>query len=250
MSKRKVTVQLMIAALAVLGAAICAAAQNSGGAVKHNQREAAVKKEAPTNVDESAPAEATSYSYEFKKSDFFVRHIRIKHDERGRGEISFERQGDIEPIVEPLELSETSRTRILARWDALRFLDSSANYQAEKQFPHLGTMWLGMTRGTRERVTEFNWTNDPNAKSLADEYRWAANQAIFVFDISVARQNQPLNSPKLLDRLDAHLKRAELSDPQQLIPLLRDLQTDERLPLMTRNHAERILKKIEKLKNP
>ena len=32
----------------------------------------------------------------------------------------------------------------------------------------------------------------------------------------------------------------------QLIPLIRDLSTDERLPLMARNHAGRILKKLEK----
>lgn len=241
----------MIAALAILGAAICAAAQNDKGAVKHNTRESAVTKEAATTkVAESAPVEDVSYSYEFKKSDFFIRHIRIKHDRRGRGEISFERQGDVEPIVEPLELSEHSRTRITALWDALRFLDSSATYQADKQFPQLGTMWLRMKRGTQERVAEFNWTHDPNAKALADEYRRASNQAIFVFDISVARQNQPLDTPKLLDRLDIYLKRAEISDPQQLVPLLRDLHTDERLPLITRNHAERILKKIEKLKTP
>lgn len=239
----------MIAALAILGAAICAAGQNSGGAVKHNPREAVVTKEAAKAAD-SAPTDDVSYSYEFKKSDFFVRHIKIKHDARGRGEISFEKQGDMEPITEPLELSKNSLTRITSLWDALRFLDSSANYQAEKQFPHLGTMWLRMTRGTRERVAEFNWTNDPDAKALAEEYRRAANQAIFVFDISVARQNQPLDSPKLLTRLDIHLKRGELSDPQQLVPLLADLETDERLPLITRNHAGRLLKKIEKLKTP
>jgi hypothetical protein len=239
----------MIAALAILGAAICAAGQNNSGAVKHNTREAAVKKEA-VKATESAPLDDVSYSYEFKKSDFLVRHIKIKHDARGRGEISFEKQGDIEPIIEPLELSKTSLARITARWDALRFLDSSANYQADKQFPQMGTMWLRMTRGTRERVAEFNWTNDPDAKALADEYRRAANQAIFVFDISVSRQNQPLDSPKLLTRLDIYLKRGELSDPQQLVPLLGDLQTDERLPLITRNHAGRLLQKIEKLKTP
>lgn len=237
----------MIAALAVLSAAICTVAQNGSGAVKHNSREAVVAKEVKKVAE---PLDDVSYSYEFKKSDFFIRHIRIKHDSRGRGEISFERQNDLEPIVEPLELSETLSTRITALWQALRFLDSSTNYQAEKQFPQLGTMWLRMTQGERVRTAEFNWTNDQNARALTDEYRRMANQAIFIFDISVARQNQPLDSPKIMDRLDIYLKRGELSDPQQLIPLLSDLRTDERLPLMARNHAERILKKIEKLKTP
>jgi hypothetical protein len=236
----------MIAALLILGAAICAGAQGKSGAVKQNTREQVTKERDATPAVKSAPLEDVSYSYEFEKSDFFIRHIVVKHDASGRGEISFERQGDIEPIVEPLELSESSRTRIIALWEALRFLDSNASYQAERQFPNLGTMRLRMKRGARERVAEFNWTHEANARALTDEYRRAANQSIFVFDISVARQNQPLDSPKLLDRLDAYLKRNEISDPRQLIPLLRDLNTDERLPLMARNHAGRILQKLEK----
>ncbi|HEX8920539.1 MAG TPA: hypothetical protein VF766_03615 [Pyrinomonadaceae bacterium] len=249
MIKRKTGLRVTIAALAILSAAICTVAQSTSGAVKQNTREVELVKK-PEKTAASTPDEDTSYSYEFEQSNFFVRRIRIKHDAQGRGEISFERQGDLEPIVEPLELSETSRSRITALWDALNFLDSSTNYQAEKQFPHLGTMRLRMMRGTRERVAEFNWTNDPNAKALADEYRRAGNQAIFVFDMSVARQNQPLDSPKILDRLDIYLKRNEILDPQQLAPLLRELTTDERVPLITRNHAARILKTLEKLKKP
>lgn len=246
MSKRKAILHATIAALLTLGAAICAVGQHSSGAVKQNTREVDVKKEAAVTPLKNATAEDVTYSYEFEKSDFLIRRIVIKHNAEGRGEISFERQGDIEPIVEPLEFSETSRTRILGLWNNLRFLDSTVNYQADRQYPQLGTMRLRMTRGTRERVVEFNWTNDADAKSLADEYRRASNQAILIFDISVARQNQPLDSPKILDRLDGYLKRGELSDPKQLIPLLREMNTDERFPLMARNHAARILKKLEK----
>ncbi len=235
----------MIAALLLMGAAICALGQTGSGAVKQNTREVEVPKQAVTAI-KSTPTEDVSYSYEFEKSDFLIRRIVIKHNAEGHGEISFERQGDLEPIVEPLDLSESSRTRILALWNNLRFLDSTVSYQADRQFPQLGTMRLRMTRGSRERVVEFNWTNDADAKALADEYRRAANQAIFIFDIAVARQNQPLDSPKILDRLDGHLKRGELSDPKQLIPLLREINTDERFPLMARNHAARILKKLEK----
>jgi hypothetical protein len=236
----------MIAALVMMGAAICALGQTGGGAVKQNTREVEATKGKAIAPQTNAPAEDVSYAYEFEKSDFLIRRIIIKHDGEGRGEISFERQGDIEPIVEPLNLSVTARGRILALWNNLRFLDSTVSYQADRQFPQLGTMRLRMTRGTRGRVVEFNWTNDADARSLADEYRRAANQAILIFDISVARQNQPLDSPKLLDRLDTYLKRGDLSDPQQLIPLLREMNTDERFPLMARNHAARILKKLEK----
>jgi hypothetical protein len=246
LSKRKTILSTTIAALLISGAAICAVAQSRNGAVKQNTREQATKAQTPTSTTAAPSAEDASYSYEFQKSDFFIRHIVIKHNATGRGEISFERQGDLEPIVEPFELSASAWTRIAALWEALRFLDSNADYQSEKQFPHLGTMRLGMAKGTLQRVAEFNWTNDANARALTEEYRRLANQAIFIFDITVARENQPLNSPKLLDVLDGYLKRNDLSDPQQLVPLLRELSTDERIPLMSRNHAGRILKKLEK----
>jgi hypothetical protein len=242
--KLKAILCTTIAALLILGAAICAAAQNQNRAVKQNTREQPSKTESP--VVKQSPADDASYSYEFQKSNFYIRHIVIKHDASGRGEISFERQNDSEPIVEPVALSDAARARITSLWEALRFLDSTDNYQSERQYPHLGTMRLKMTRGTRERMAEFNWTNDLNAKALIDEYRRVGNQAIFIFDITVARENQPLDTPKLMDTLEMYFDRKELSDPQQLIPLVRELNTDERLPLIARNHAGRILKKLEK----
>ena len=229
-----------MAALVILSAAICAVAQDSR-AGKQNAREQ-VAKVAPSPGEVVEPV---TYSYEFKKAEFLIRRVLIQHDTNGKGNVTFERQGDIEPIVEPLELSESARERIKALWNALRFLDSSTDYQSDRQYPHLGTMWLRMTNGTRSRVAELNWTNDPNARALIEEYRRVTNQVIFVFDIGVSRENQPLNSPKLMDLLDRYVSSKQLSDPQQLIPLLRELSTDERIPLMSRNKAGRILKRIE-----
>ena len=71
-------------------------------------------------------------------------------------------------------------------------------------------------------------------------------QAILVFDLSVARESQPLNAPKLMEHLETLLKRNGLSDAKQLIPLLKEISVDEHLPLIARNHATRMLKKIDK----
>lgn len=235
--------RLMLAALVILSAAICAGAQTRPA--KQNTRDATKPAAQPASTPPANPDD-TRYIYEFKQSDFFVSRIRIEHDSLGRGRISFLRKGSDDPFEEELELSTAAMSRIKALWDALRFLDSIADYQAEKQFPHLGTVRLEMKRGERDRTAEFNWTNDASAKELAAEYWRAADQAILVFDISVARANLPLESPKLMDRLDQLLARNGLSDPKQLIPLLRDISTDERVPLIARNHAGRLLKKIEK----
>ncbi len=250
----------LIAALLISSAAIFAAAQ-SGKAGKQAAREV------PTGTPESPkhntrdgekaqdsskskpPVEAANvpaqYSYEFRQPKFLVNHILIEHDAGGRGQITFERK-DGEPIVDPIEISSAANTRIRGLWDALHFLDSDKSYQAEKEYPHLGTMRLQMKQGTRQRTSEFNWTSDKDAFELVTEYKRIANQAIFVFDITLARENQPLEAPKLMQQLDDYLRRGEVSDPQELLPLLKELSTDERIPLMARNHATRLLKKVEK----
>ena len=81
---------------------------------------------------------------------------------------------------------------------------------------------------------------------MTAEYRHAADQAIFVFNIKLAREMQPLNAPQLMTELESMLTRNELSDAKQLVPLLTELKSDEHIPLIARNHAARILKKIEK----
>ncbi len=187
-----------------------------------------------------------TYSYEFSQPAFYVRHIVIEHDASGQGKITFERLNEETSLVEPIGLSPSVLSRLTKLWQSLSFLDSEENYQASRQFPHLGTMRIGMAQGTRKRTAEFNWSNNASASALVTEYRRVADQAIFVFDISVARENQPLNAPKLMEYLESAMKRNWMSDPQQLIPLLREISTDEHLPLIARNHALRLLKQLEK----
>jgi hypothetical protein len=196
--------------------------------------------------DAHSASEAVEYSYEFSQPAFYYKHIVVEHDAAGRGTVTFEKQDGGGPITETLQLSQLALSRITGLWEALHFLDSNATYQSEKQFPHLGNMKLRMVRGTKERVAEFNWTNDKTVSALVQEYRNTTNQVLFVFDITLSRQNQPLEAPKLMDQLDRLLTRNELADPADLVPLLQDLTTDERIPLMARNHAARILKKIKK----
>ena len=194
----------------------------------------------------AASPEAVLYVYEFKHPPFNVRHIVVEHDAMGRGRVRFERGDESEETSEPLELSPTTLQRVAALWEALQFLERDENYQSSRQFPHLGTMRLRVRRGEREREAEFNWTDNRDASALVNEYRRIADQALIVFDLGVARENQPLAAPSLMARLDSLLSRNGLSDPKQLIPLLREINTDERLPLIARNHASRLLRKIER----
>lgn len=237
--------QFLPATFVVLSAAVFAAAQQPAGNKQNVRPTESTQIAAPT--DNSKPVlESASYSYEFSQPEFYVRHIVIEHDAQGRGRISFERLHEETPFEEPLELSPATLARLSGLWQALRFLDSDESYQSERQYPHLGTMRLKMEQDSRKRTAEFNWTNNKDAFSLVNEYRRIADQAILVFDISIARESQPLNTPKLMEEFELQLKRNGLSDPKQLVPLLEEMSTDEHIPLIARNHAARLLKKIEK----
>lgn len=253
--------RLLPAALIVLGAAIFSFVSTpvcgfQGGKKLSNtqQSDSAAAAKRNSRPDQTAVSTATRdslasevlFAYEFTQPQFTIRHIVIEHDANGRGKITFERLGEEVSIVEPIELSPAVRTKIAGLWEALRFLDSETDYQADKQFPHLGTMRLRMEQGVRKRTAEFNWTHNNSAAALVNHYRQVADQAILVFDIAVARENQPLNAPKLMELIESMLRRSALSDPRQLVPLLKEITTDEHLPLIARNHAKRLIKQIEK----
>ena len=245
MKKFFLTKQILSAAFIILSAAIFTWAQTSTS-TKHNTRQEPV----PEAVIPTPPSsDTTKYSYEFNQPKFLVKHIVIEHDTNGKGKITFERLNEDVPVEESLELSSAALLRVKSLWQSLDFLNSDTNYQASKNFAHLGTMRIGMQQGERKRVAEFNWTNNDSASELVNEYRRAADQAILVFDIAIARENQPLNAPKLMEVMESYIRRNALSDPHQLIPLLKDMSTDEHIPLMARNHALRIIKQIQKLGN-
>ncbi len=187
-----------------------------------------------------------SYFYEFSQPNFVVSKIMIEHDDSGKGTLSFIKNNAESPISDPIEVAPDVLERINKALAALNFLDSNENYQYEKDYSHLGSINFRFSKDGRERNTSFNWTMNKNARALADEYRKIGNQFIWIFDISVARENQPLEAPKLLDHLESLIKRNEVSDARQLTPFLKGLTDDERIPLIARNHAGKIVKKIEK----
>ncbi|HVG28625.1 MAG TPA: hypothetical protein VM864_02795 [Pyrinomonadaceae bacterium] len=201
---------------------------------------------AAKGVEKGVAADDVSYTYQFAQPEFDVRRVVIEHDAAGHGRITFERKNEEQPLTEPLDISPTAFARIVSAWEGLKFLDSAESYQTDKQFPHLGTYRLRMRRGVRERATEFNWTNNDQASALIREYRRLTEQQLFVFDIGVARQYQPTESVKVLRRLEILLDRDDISDKSTLAPLLGDLVNDERIPLIARNHAARLLKRIAK----
>lgn len=190
------------------------------------------------------------YSYEFENPKFHVSHVKIEHDEKGVGNVTFKKLDYEEDISEPLQLSESTLVHLKSLWDELNFLASTEDLQSPvRDYGHLGTMTISMSKDGKKREVSFNWTEIKEAKELTDEYKKIGNQFIWIFDIDVARRNQPLETPRIMKGLDSSLRRGAISDPGQMLPFLRELRDDERLPLIARNHAERIIARIEKEKD-
>jgi hypothetical protein len=82
-----------------------------------------------------------------------------------------------------LQLSPATIERVKAIWRALNFLDSTENYQTVRDYSNLGAMKFTMKRDGRTREATFNWTDNKDAKSLADEYRKIGQAVSFGFSI-------------------------------------------------------------------
>ena len=202
------------------------------------------------NSEVSLKAGPPVYFYQFEKEEFHISRVWIEHDENGLGKIRFKKKDLEEEFVKTLRLSQATLELLTNHWNNLDFINSSSNYQSKNEYPHLGTMRLSMSRDGRERTAEFNWTTDTDARALTEEYKKLGYQYVWMFDIDVARRNQPLESPRIMQELDKYLRRGSISDPVHMLPYLRELGDDERMPLIARNHAKRLAESIRKKHEP
>lgn len=184
------------------------------------------------------------YFYVFTRPGFTYSRIEIEHDDAGKGTISFQKTSFDEPIVDPIDLSPKTMANINEAVTALDFLTSTEEYQHARDYSHMGNVVFRMKREGRERTVKYNWTENKHAKILMDEYRRIGNEYTWRFEILLARDNQPLFTPGLVEAMESYLKRNEISDPTHLVPFLTDLSNDERLPLMGRNLASKLIKDI------
>ncbi|MBK7394190.1 MAG: hypothetical protein IPI64_12980 [Chloracidobacterium sp.] len=210
---------------------------------KKNERPVDVKK---TTVSKSY---TPTYFYDFDRPGFTYSHIAIEHDANGKGQIALTKDGYDEIWTDPLQLTAATLEKINAALAALDFINSTESYQyPTRDYSHMGNMTLKVVRDGKERIAKYNWTENKEAMALMDEYRRISNEYTWRFEIILARENQPLQTPGLIEAIAAYINRKEISDPPHLIPFLTELTTDERLPLMARNRAAKLIEQINKKK--
>ena len=215
--------------------------------IKRNERPTDATAE-NTKQASRAAAHTPVYFYEFDRPGFTYPRILIEHDEAGKGKMSFLKDGYSELLTDPIELSDVTMANIRQTLTAMNFLDSTENYQYSRDFSNMGNTTFTVKKDGRERTVKYNWTDNKNAKFIMDEYRRIGNEYTWKFEMNIARENQPLQTPGLVDALDGYLQRSEITDPPHLLPFLGPLSNDERLPLMARNHVTKLIKQIEKTK--
>lgn len=206
------------------------------------------KNERPTEVVDTPkiPVFTPVYFYEYSRPGFLVEKIWIEHDEAGKGNITFQKQEFDEMITDPIDLSTGTMGKLKQALKDLNFLDSTESYQYEKDYPQMGNIAITVKKDGRSRTAKYNWTTNKDAKILMDTYRGIGQEYVWRFNITLAMEMQPLQTPSLMEEIDSYLRRGEIPDPPHLIPFLTKLSNDERMPLMARNRASKLIKDIEK----
>lgn len=185
------------------------------------------------------------YHYLFENERFTTPLQEIELDGQGQGSFRFKRKDADETIIK-LKVSASLLSQIQTLFDSLNFLSSKEDYQHKKDFSHLGTVTIGQSRNGQERTVKFNYTTNELMNQLRDVFQNLTTQETRIYELEVIRANDPLSSPAQLRLLESELKSKHIADPQRFVPILEDLKLDESVPLITRNHAERLLQTIKK----
>jgi hypothetical protein len=196
-------------------------------------------------ADGSSDTAAVRYHYLFENERFTTPLQEVEFNGSGRGKFRFIRKGGDE-IVNKLEISAALLSQIQAIFDSLNFIDSNEEYQHKKDFSHLGKMTITMSRNGRERTASFNYTDNQAMSQLVEIFRNITIQETRVFEIETVRSTDPISTPTQMRLLENELKSKHIADPQRIVPLLNEIKMDEAVPLIARNHAERLLQMIKK----
>lgn len=201
-----------------------------------------------TNNSKTETSSETQFRYAFDNEKFTTPHLELQFGADGKGEFRFKKK-DSEEIVNKLQVTAPVLEQINSLLTEVNFLDSAENYQYKKDFSHLGTITISVSQNGKHREVSFNYTENQAMNKLANIFRNITTQETRIFEIEVVRQNDPISTPAQLRYLESELKSKNIADPERFTALLQELKVDESVPLIARNHADRLLKEIRKSKN-
>ncbi len=195
--------------------------------------------------DSRSGATGAHFRYLFENPRFTTPIQELDFDGAGQGKFRFKRK-DSDEIVNKLAVSAEVLSQIQILLDDLNFLASSEDYQHKKDFSHLGNMTITYGRGGKERTITFNYTDNQSLTRLSEIFRGIITQETRIFELEAVLANDPISTPAQLRMLESELKSRHIADPHRFDPILKNIKSDESVPLIARNHAVRLLQSIQK----
>jgi hypothetical protein len=200
---------------------------------------------APITSAQGDASSSQSYRYLFENERFTIPLQEVTIDGHGRGSYRYKRK-EMDEITLDFTLSPRVLAEIRSLFRQSGFIDSNENYQHKKDFSHLGTITLTLREAERTRTARFNFTDHPLMLQLVRIFRGLVIQESRIFEIETVRETDPISTPAQLRFLESELKSKSVADPERFRPILLDMRNDESVPLIARNHAERLLQMISK----
>ncbi len=185
------------------------------------------------------------YHYLFENPRFTTPLQELEFDGSGRGKFRFQRK-DSEEVINKLSLSSAVLSQIQMIFDDMNFLDSDEKYQHKKDFSHLGNMTITYLRAGKGRTISFNYTENQSLSRLSEIFRNIVTQETRIYELEAVMANDPISTPAQLRLLESELKSRHIADPHRFDPILKNIKLDEGVPLIARNHADRLLQSIGK----
>jgi hypothetical protein len=189
---------------------------------------------------------SVAYSYAFDKSNFLVSHIEIELDADGRGRMSYTEKDASEPTVVEIALRPESLARLKQMIEKVGWTTLVSDDATLAKHENLGLTKVKVADGDAQRTATFTYTPDVSLQQAANFFRGLVTQHQRQTLLETARRFQPLDTPKQLRDLESELKGNRIAEPLALLALLRKLSTDERIPLIARNHAKKLADQVEK----
>lgn len=205
----------------------------------------AVKPDQANKLAHGNSLSTVAYQYKFENERFTTPLQELEFDGNGHGHFRFKKK-ESEEIINELTVSSPVLLQIQSLFSQLNFLSSQETYQHKKDFSHLGTVTISQTQNGKERSVKFNYSDNPAINQLREIFQNIVTQETRFFELETVRATDPLSTPAQMRMLDDELRSKRIADPNRFVPLLKDLKLDEGVPLITRNHAERLLQRINK----
>lgn len=198
----------------------------------------------------NSPAEKTpplliQYSKKLSEGDLQEYHLSL--DTLGRGSYEAKpRSGDV--ISREFAASPETVRQILTAFDSVDFLNSSEDYESPSKVAEMGLKTITLEKDGRSRTVEFNYTvNKP--MSLIDKLLDGLAATVYRLDsLEMKMKYDKLGLPGELSALETELKNHWLTDPQILVPTLRQIAANTAYFNMVQRKADELSLRIEAAK--